>query len=1603
MALQIGLAISTVLLVSCVILFFIRQETKAVRVRAAERRWTIALIMVLAGLVATLSPGVELSAVAATPSTPPKVVANVPQTFVAKTANRKPVGGPPPAAAMVAAKSESKNKQEVQARRTRNSRTFKDARGYVTEIYQGAISFQDAKGAWLPIDNTLGASHMAGFAYQNKANSYSVYFPPDAGTVRFATASGYVEFSLTGAAGKGTPAGDTVTYRNALPGVDLGYSAQNESVKESLTLASAASPHVFSYALKTSPGLVARANPNRGIDFLDSSGTVQFSFAAPFMYERAAPNGPTGAVTFQLGGKPGRQTLNLTLDETWLANPARNWPVVVDPTITYGTIGSAIWKQFNGTNQDCYLQNGSGASTSFCNGSSLYAGYSSGVIDRALLQFNVQNSIPQDVTVLDADLAAYLYGSASGSPVSVDAMQLTQAWSSAATWNTNNGANAWTNAGGTFASPSAWTAASVGTGAGYYHWYLANLVQNWVYGKVPNDGILLKATNEATTNLLSFRSSEYSSSAYWPYLKVTYQLGIGDKPADQSLSQKLTDRLSLQVDLSSGNLLVKHHEQAIRGTGLDQNVDLYYNNLSPAVWDYGRSWEINTGWDVWLATNHPDGVNYYGASGTAVHFTKNTNGSFTAPPGVDATLVRNGDLSYTLTFNLTQEKYNFSSDGLSFLSDVDKNGNRITFAYNASGSLASMTDTQGRVTTFGYVAAPAGCTAPTTSGFVNAMTDPSGRTYQYGYDSNCNLITVTDAANKITRFGYDATFNLNQITDPNGNITKLGYDSATRLVSVARVTNVALGTGPTTTYSYNTGTGNCAAAPQGDSLYGYTVATDANNHAATLCYDQQGLVLQMVDPNLNSNKTSYTADQQVATATNALSQTTTSSYNSSNDLTSVTLPPLGTGQTPAVSSAAFSTPGTVNGNLYLPSSTTDPQGHCTAYVFDSAGNSTDVYEGQSSPCDGLTGGVHFGRRFQGDPGVNCGAKVGQLCSSADGLGNTTTYGYDVNGNLTAVTPPSPLGPTAITVDAISRTASVTDGKGQKTTYGYDALDRITQILYNSATTCTPNTGNCVSYSYDADGNRTAMTDNTGTTSYYFDALNRLTTESLPNASSNCIGSSPGGITLAYDLVGNLTSACDSGGTTTYGFDSSNRLVSLAEPGGNCGQTPSFCTSFAYDVNGKRTRTTFPGGATLNFSYDSNDNVTSALGKDKNGLVISSFTYAYNSANKDMQMKQSATEADAVANNTYGYVYDSVNRLSQANITAGTGTSYGYGYDANGNMTSRTAAGSTSSFAYNGASELCWTYAGSSANSCASPPSGATSYSFDPDGNETGNSAGASFSYNGKNQTTAITAGGTLSPLVYSGTDQSLRTTAGQATFDNGPAGVQISTTSGNSTFFVRDSAGNLIGERIGTSHYYFLTDAIQSVVAVISGDGLTIANRYGYDPYGTIVSRTETVSNPFKWLGAAYDDATGLYKTGVRYYAPSLGRFTQVDPAGQGSNPFIYSADDPINKADPSGALWFSVGYSWWYGPYFAVHLSFGEVLLLMYGVDIGVAYYVGRMCGLLWPARAIFGAWCSTSLGYFIVQTLLWWWSDHWGYGFVEYYGLWRWGGRDEWAPYGW
>ena len=95
-----------------------------------------------------------------------------------------------------------------------------------------------------------------------------------------------------------------------------------------------------------------------------------------------------------------------------------------------------------------------------------------------------------------------------------------------------------------------------------------------------------------------------------------------------------------------------------------------------------------------------------------------------------------------------------------------------------------------------------------------------------------------------------------------------------------------------------------------------------------------------------------------------------------------------------------------------------------------------------------------------------------------------------------------------------------------------------------------------------------------------------------------------------------------------------------------------------------------------------------------------------------------------------------------------------------------------------------------------------------------------------------------------------------------------------------------------------------------------VSHRYG--TWGNPVSMTDTSGtgigtlNPFRYRGYCYDEETGLYYLGSRYYDPVTGRFVNADDVEtldinteslEGYNLYAYCNDDPVNLIDDDGHL----------------------------------------------------------------------------------------------------
>ena len=105
----------------------------------------------------------------------------------------------------------------------------------------------------------------------------------------------------------------------------------------------------------------------------------------------------------------------------------------------------------------------------------------------------------------------------------------------------------------------------------------------------------------------------------------------------------------------------------------------------------------------------------------------------------------------------------------------------------------------------------------------------------------------------------------------------------------------------------------------------------------------------------------------------------------------------------------------------------------------------------------------------------------------------------------------------------------------------------------------------------------------------------------------------------------------------------------------------------------------------------------------------------------------------------------------------------------------------------------------------------------------------------------------------------------------------------------------------GSDYYDF--DALGSTAGLTNTTG-AVVNRYSYLPFGENVTTTETVANPFEYVGqwGVMDAGNGLDFMRARFYDANAGRFISNDPLIQaGKNSYAYTENNPISFYDASG------------------------------------------------------------------------------------------------------
>jgi RHS repeat-associated protein len=713
----------------------------------------------------------------------------------------------------------------------------------------------------------------------------------------------------------------------------------------------------------------------------------------------------------------------------------------------------------------------------------------------------------------------------------------------------------------------------------------------------------------------------------------------------------------------------------------------------------------------WFADQLLDNMVAVTQGQSAELFVKLPDGSYNAPQGSSAKLIKNGDGTFTYS---TADKIvlNFDTSG-NVANWVNPNGARVNFTYNApTGRLTNVVNSLGRSLTLGY-----------TGGRVSSVSDGS-RSISYGYDGNGNLTGFTDAALKTRTFHYDSPGRMTKFflpANPTNPAVLNVYDS------LGRVETQTSATGQVWNY-YFAGSRSEEVAPDGareihyfnangrtlakiDNLVGDPVTSgrkivnrlDGQERVIEIAYPEGNKLQLFYDDvscasadkrcthNLRERKliakpggpadivTSFTYESnfnKVLTATDARLKVTDYAYDSSGNLTSVTLPAATAGGTrPQTSYAYTSFAGA--GSLppfTLPTSETKKIDASTTTVATTAYDAANFYVPQSNTVD------------------------------PTGLNLTTTFTYDSVGNLTAVNGPRTdlADVTQYTYDGERRVKQVTDPAGKLTRMFYDAdgnLLRTTRQAPGEQWQAF-----CKTYSFSGKVNQargpTLVADDLtcpGTTTdiaisdYDYDDQDRLlrVTERQPAVQGGnrvtetlyfpddrvrqvkrAVGTAlaQNYATYAYTANGLPMSLTDAKGQLiTYAYDGHDRLQALRYPTKTGVGTSAPCNIashvvgddcevYAYDANGNLLSRRTRAGQTISLAYDDLNRMKEKSRPD----AINNVAYEYDLLGRIKLVYQ---DSALVQRHPIAFTYDKAGRLTQL---VEDGWTSDYEYDQAGN-------------------------------------------------------------------------------------------------------------------------------------------------------------------------------------------------------------------------------------------------------------------------------------------------------------------------------------------------
>jgi RHS repeat-associated protein len=943
------------------------------------------------------------------------------------------------------------------------------------------------------------------------------------------------------------------------------------------------------------------------------------------------------------------------------------------------------------------------------------------------------------------------------------------------------------------------------------------------------------------------------------------------------------------------------------------------------------------------------------------------------PAGDTLTITHNlaDNLDITKDFNGNETRYIYDDHG-NVLNKTDAKNNAWTYEYDALDNLLRTVnpDNTHRSSTFDATGNELTSTNErnyTTTRTYGAMgrllteLDPLSRLTRYEYDVSGNLVRSRGPNSRVTsEKTYAPNGNVLNETDGEGNVTSYGYDSQGRMTSktdpLGRVTRYVLNDrgqtiadvtarGDSTKYFFDAN-GNQVKTINalGDSttteynnFNKVSRQVDAKGNTTRFEYDIFGQLHKTIAQDSTFTRKTYDGQGNVKTTTDEAGRVTTFDYDQDNRVVKTTF------NDGSFTNVEYDAMGrrhaTVDANDNRTEygydaagnniSVKDALNHVTRYEYDAANRRTAMVDALNhrteylyDDYDRLIKTIFHDGTYKTTEYDNAGRKTAET----DQEGKRTVFSYDSIGNLRTVTDAMDHG-TSYTYDTDNNRISQTDANNHATNMIYDALNRMVLRTYpngehehfgfdangnqtfkingeGDSTVCSydkrnrevmrrySNSGHTVATEYTNDGKPDTIVDYRGTTIYTYTIRGQQACVNNPDGSF---------IRSYYDAQGNRTAEVTPFDSVAYGYDVLNRMQTVTASTGT--------THYFFDAVGNRDSVLNANGTATGYHYDDLNRLVNVTNWGAGNTVISSYTYDLNKAG----IRTAVEEADG---SHVAYGYDASYKLTSETRTGTHPYSIFYAYDNVGNRLSQTKDGQSTSYVYNNRDQL----------TSETGPSGLTTYTYDHAGRmatKTDASGTVTYSWVDNDRMASVAGPGVLATYDYDAAGQRVsETTAGgtkKYLIDYQlPYGQVVAETDGNGN----PVAGYVYGlDRIsmtrGASTHTYVADGQGSIRGLTNGAG-QVTDTYDYTAFGEELAKTGTTVNPFRYVGEAFDPNCGFYYNRARWYDPSNGRFTSVDPfTGDPQAPislhqYLYANISPLNFVDPNGLvtlpeLWASI------------------------------------------------------------------------------------------------